>query len=60
MGRATRNPSHKRLNMMGFGYRLYPSYELTLGVDRDSAIVAEDFDERDLGVKEMLLLAVED
>ena len=32
--------------------------QLTLGVDRDSAIVAEDFDERDLGVKEMIRLAV--
>lgn len=33
--------------------------QLTLGVDRDSAIVAEDFDERDAGVKEMIRLAVE-
>ncbi len=33
--------------------------QLTLGVDRDSAIVAFDFDERDPGVKEMLRLAVE-
>ncbi|MCX7102924.1 MAG: phosphoenolpyruvate synthase, partial [Methylobacter sp.] len=32
---------------------------LTLGVDRDSAIVAEDFDERDPGVKQMIRLAVE-
>jgi len=32
--------------------------QLTLGVDRDSAIVAEDFDERDPGVKEMIRLAV--
>ncbi len=32
--------------------------QLTLGVDRDSAIVAFDFDERDAGVKEMLRLAV--
>jgi pyruvate,water dikinase len=32
--------------------------QLTLGVDRDSAIVANDFDERDLGVKEMIRLAV--
>ncbi|MBT9099809.1 phosphoenolpyruvate synthase [Methylovulum psychrotolerans] len=32
--------------------------QLTLGVDRDSAIVAEDFDERDAGVKEMIRLAV--
>jgi pyruvate,water dikinase len=32
--------------------------QLTLGVDRDSAIVADDFDERDPGVKEMLRLAV--
>ncbi len=33
--------------------------QLTLGVDRDSAIVAFDFDERDPGVKEMIRLAVE-
>lgn len=33
--------------------------QLTLGVDRDSAIVAFDFDERDEGVKEMIRLAVE-
>lgn len=33
--------------------------QLTLGVDRDSQIVAFDFDERDLGVKEMIRLAVE-
>ncbi len=33
--------------------------QLTLGVDRDSAIVAFDFDERDPGVKQMLRLAVE-
>jgi pyruvate,water dikinase len=33
--------------------------QLTLGVDRDSAIVAFDFDERDFGVKEMIRLAVE-
>jgi pyruvate, water dikinase len=32
--------------------------QLTLGVDRDSAIIAADFDERDLGVKEMIRLAV--
>ncbi|MBL8381882.1 MAG: phosphoenolpyruvate synthase [Burkholderiales bacterium] len=32
--------------------------QLTLGVDRDSEIVAFDFDERDAGVKEMLRLAV--
>ena len=32
--------------------------QLTLGVDRDSAIIAEDFDERDPGVKEMIRLAV--
>jgi pyruvate,water dikinase len=32
--------------------------QLTLGVDRDSAILAEDFDERDEGVKEMIRLAV--
>jgi len=33
--------------------------QLTLGVDRDSAIVAFDFDERDEGVKKMIRLAVE-
>ncbi len=33
--------------------------QLTLGVDRDSALVAFDFDERDPGVKQMLRLAVE-
>jgi len=33
--------------------------QLTLGVDRDSDLVAFDFDERDAGVKEMLRLAVE-
>jgi pyruvate,water dikinase len=33
--------------------------QLTLGVDRDSALVAFDYDERDAGVKEMIRLAVE-
>jgi len=33
--------------------------QLTLGVDRDSEIVAFDFDERDEGIKEMIRLAVE-
>jgi pyruvate, water dikinase len=33
--------------------------QLTLGVDRDSALVAFEFDERDPGVKKMLQLAVE-
>lgn len=33
--------------------------QLTLGVDRDSEIVAEDFDERDPGVKAMIQMAVE-
>jgi len=33
--------------------------QLVLGVDRDSEIVAFDFDERDEGVKEMIRLAVE-
>jgi pyruvate, water dikinase len=32
--------------------------QLTLGVDRDSAIVADDFDERDPGVKEMIRMAI--
>jgi len=33
--------------------------QLTLGVDRDSAVVAFDFDERDEGVKRIIRLAVE-
>ncbi|MBN2700646.1 MAG: phosphoenolpyruvate synthase [Methylohalobius sp. ZOD2] len=33
--------------------------QLTLGVDRDSALVAFDYDERDEGVKSMIRLAVE-
>jgi pyruvate,water dikinase len=33
--------------------------QLTLGVDRDSDIVAFDYDERDEGVKEMIRLAIE-
>ncbi len=33
--------------------------QLTLGVDRDSEIVAADFDERDPGVKTMIRMAVE-
>ncbi len=33
--------------------------QLTLGVDRDSEIVAFDYDERDAGVMEMIKLAVE-
>jgi pyruvate,water dikinase len=33
--------------------------QLTLGVDRDSAIVAESFDEQDPGMLKMLKLAVE-
>src|ERR1035437_2054294 len=33
--------------------------QLTLGVDRDSEIVAFDYDERDEGVKQMIRLAVE-
>jgi pyruvate,water dikinase len=33
--------------------------QLTLGVDRDSEIVAFDFDERDEGVKQMIRLAVD-
>jgi pyruvate,water dikinase len=33
--------------------------QLTLGVDRDSELVAFDFDERDPGVKTMLRMAVE-
>jgi len=33
--------------------------QLTLGIDRDSEIIAEDFDERDPGVKAMIKMAVE-
>jgi pyruvate,water dikinase len=33
--------------------------QLVLGVDRDSEIVAFDFDERDPGVREMIRLAIE-
>jgi pyruvate,water dikinase len=33
--------------------------QLVLGVDRDSEIVAFDFDERDPGVQEMIRLAIE-
>jgi pyruvate,water dikinase len=33
--------------------------QLTLGVDRDSSVVAFDFDERDEGVKRIIRLAVE-
>jgi pyruvate,water dikinase len=33
--------------------------QLTLGVDRDSEIVAFDFDERDDGVKELIRMAIE-
>ena len=33
--------------------------QLTLGVDRDSAIVADSFDEQDPGMRKMLRLAVE-
>ena len=33
--------------------------QLTLGVDRDSEILADDFDERDPGVKAMIRMAVE-
>jgi len=33
--------------------------QLTLGVDRDSEIVAFDYDERDEGIKQMIRLAVE-
>jgi pyruvate,water dikinase len=33
--------------------------QLTLGVDRESALVAFDFDERDPGVKQIIRLAVD-
>ena len=33
--------------------------QLTLGIDRDSALVAKSFDERDLAVKELMHLAIQ-
>ena len=33
--------------------------QLTLGVDRDSGLVADDFDERDKSVKKLLQLAIQ-
>jgi len=33
--------------------------QLVLGVDRDSALVAYDFDERDLGVMKMISMAIQ-
>jgi len=33
--------------------------QLTLGVDRDSALVAHDFDEQDPGVKQMVSMAIQ-
>ena len=33
--------------------------QLTLGVDRDSAVIIEEFDERDPGVKKMVAMAIE-
>lgn len=44
--------------LMAFPYSSNDLTQLTLGVDMDSAIVADDFDERDPGVKEMIRLAV--
>jgi pyruvate,water dikinase len=43
----------------GFSIGSNDMTQLTLGVDRDSEIVAFDYDERDEGVKEMIRLAVE-
>ncbi|MTE15853.1 phosphoenolpyruvate synthase [Nocardia aurantiaca] len=43
----------------GFSIGTNDLTQLTLGVDRDSEIVAFDYDERDPGVKEMIRLAVE-
>ena len=37
----------------------YRDYYQTLGVDRDSEIVAFDYDERDAGVKEMIRMSEE-
>jgi pyruvate,water dikinase len=33
--------------------------QLTLGVDRDSAVLGQEFDERDLGVKKFIAMAIE-
>ncbi|OZB77143.1 MAG: phosphoenolpyruvate synthase [Halothiobacillus sp. 13-55-115] len=43
----------------GFSIGTNDLTQLTLGVDRDSEMVAFDYDERDDGVKEMIRLAVE-
>ena len=43
----------------GFSIRSNDLTQLTLGVDRDSAIVSDSFDERDPGMLKMLRLAVE-
>jgi pyruvate, water dikinase len=43
----------------GFSIGTNDLTQLTLGVDRDSELVAFDYDERDDGVKEMIRLAVE-
>ena len=43
----------------GFSIGCNDLTQLTLGVDRDSELVAFDYDERDEGVKVMLKLAVE-
>jgi pyruvate, water dikinase len=43
----------------GFSIGSIDLTQLTLGVDRDSALVAFEFDERDPGVEKMLRLAVE-
>jgi len=37
----------------------YDLTQLTLGIDRDSALVAKSFDERDLAVKELMHLAIQ-
>ncbi|MEQ9547429.1 MAG: phosphoenolpyruvate synthase [Marinobacter sp.] len=47
------------LRFDGFSIGSNDLTQLTLGVDRDSDIVAFDYDERDDGVKEMIRLAVE-
>ena len=43
----------------GFSIGTNDLTQLTLGVDRDSAIVASSYDERDPGVKTMIRLAVD-
>src|SRR3546814_6884146 len=43
----------------GFSIGSNDMTQLTLGLDRDSALVAQTFDERDPAVKKMLAMAIE-